>query len=88
MQLDYAVMEKERARHALMQMHEHLSRQFPEACPMDLDAPPVQPETRRSPADRGHRQERSDGRAGPRVQAVPELAAIAGPPSVLPSLRS
>ena len=33
-QLNYAVMEKEKARHALMQMHEHLSRQFPEACPM------------------------------------------------------
>ena len=30
MQLNYAVMEKERARHALsMAMHEHLSRQFP-----------------------------------------------------------
>ena len=49
MQLNYAVQEKERARHALMQMHEHLSRQFPEACPMDLDAPPVQPESRGVP---------------------------------------
>ena len=48
-QLNYAVMEKERARHALMQMHEHLSRQFPEACPMDLDAPRVQPESRGVP---------------------------------------
>ena len=49
-QLDYAVMEKERARHALMQMHEHLSRQFPEVCPMSLDAPPVQPERHPVPA--------------------------------------
>ena len=40
MQLNYAVMEKERARQALMQMHEHLSRQFPEACPMNLNTPP------------------------------------------------
>ena len=51
MQLNYAVMEKERARHALMAMHEHLSRQFPEACPMDLTAPPVQPGVAGSPAD-------------------------------------
>ena len=50
MRLDYAVMEKERARHALMQMHEHLSRQFPEACPMRLDATVVQPESRPVPA--------------------------------------
>ena len=49
-QLDYAVTEKERARHALMQMHEHLSRQFPEVCPMSLDAPPVQPERHPVPA--------------------------------------
>ena len=53
MRLDYAVMEKERARHALMQMHEHLSRQFPEACPMSLDAPPVQPESRPLPPTAG-----------------------------------
>ena len=52
-QLDYAVMEKERARHALMQMHEHLSRQFPEVCPMSLDAPPVQPERHAVPAPVG-----------------------------------
>jgi hypothetical protein len=52
-QLNYAVMEKERARHALMQMHEHLSRQFPEVCPMDLDAPPVQPESRGVPPTAG-----------------------------------
>ena len=46
-------MEKERARHALMQMHEHLSRQFPEACPMDLDAPVAQPESRGVPPTAG-----------------------------------
>ena len=51
-------MEKERARHALMQMHEHLCRQFPEVCPMDLDAPAVQPETRTGAADGGHREGR------------------------------
>ena len=53
MRLDYAVMEKERSRHALMQMHEHLSRQFPEVCPMSLDAPPVQPESRGVPPTAG-----------------------------------
>ena len=49
-QLNYAVMEKEKARQALMQMHEHLSRQFPEVCPMSLDATPMQPESRGVPA--------------------------------------
>ena len=34
-QLNYAVMEKDRARMALVQMHDHLGRQFPEVCPMD-----------------------------------------------------
>ena len=53
MRLDYAVMEKEKARQALMQMHEHLSRQFPEACPMSLDAPVAQPENRGVPATVG-----------------------------------
>jgi hypothetical protein len=53
MRLDYAVMEKEKARQALMQMHEHLSRQFPEACPMSLDAPAAQPESRGVPATVG-----------------------------------
>ena len=52
-QINYAVMEKERARHALMQMHEHLSRQFPEACPMDLNAPVAQPESRGVPPTAG-----------------------------------
>ena len=51
--LNYAVMEKERARHALMAMHEHLSRQFPEACPMDLTATPMQPESRPLPPTAG-----------------------------------
>jgi hypothetical protein len=53
MRLDYAVMEKEKARQALMQMHEHLSRQFPEACPMSLDATVAQPENRGVPATVG-----------------------------------
>jgi len=48
-QLNYAVTEKERARQALMQMHEHLGRQFPEACPIDLDRPAAQPESRGVP---------------------------------------
>ena len=52
-QLNYAVMEKEKARQALMQMHEHLSRQFPEVCPMSLDAPPEQPESRGVPPTAG-----------------------------------
>ena len=70
MRLDYAVMEKERARHALMQMHEHLSRQFPEVCPMSLDAPPVQPESRGVPPT-----------AGIGKSVTPEPApAIAAPP--------
>ena len=34
-QLNYAVMEKERARMALVEMHGHLGRSFPEVCPMD-----------------------------------------------------
>ena len=83
MQLDYAVMEKERARHALMQMHEHLSRQFPEVCPMDLDAPPVQPESRGSAADSGHRQGRRASEARP---GAGRARRTAGP--LLPSLRS
>jgi hypothetical protein len=53
MRLDYAVMEREKARQALMRMHEHLSRQFPEACPMSLDAPVAQPENRGVPATVG-----------------------------------
>lgn len=38
-QLTYAQMQKEHQRQALTRMHEHLSRQFPEACPMSLDGP-------------------------------------------------
>ena len=36
-----------------MQMHEHLSRQFPEACPIDLDRPVAQPESRGVPPTAG-----------------------------------
>jgi hypothetical protein len=52
-QLSYAHMDKDRARMALSQMHEHLGRQFPEVCPMDLDRTPVQPEARPVPAPAG-----------------------------------
>ena len=52
-QLNYAVMEKERARQALNAMHEHLSRQFPQACPIDMDRPLVQPESRGVPPTAG-----------------------------------
>jgi hypothetical protein len=34
-QLNYAQMDKERGRMALVEMHDHLGRQFPEVCPMD-----------------------------------------------------
>lgn len=44
--LDYAVMEKERARTALSYMHDHLSRMFPMACPMDAQDPNAQPGSR------------------------------------------
>jgi len=50
--LNYAMMEKDRARQALMQVHEHLSRQFPEACPISLDGP-QQPESRPVPPTAG-----------------------------------
>jgi hypothetical protein len=46
-------MEKEKARQALAVMHEHLSRQFPQACPIDLDRPAVQPESRGVPPTAG-----------------------------------
>jgi len=51
-QLRYDVMEKDRARQALVTVHEHLSRQFPEACPMSLDAP-QQPERHPVPPTAG-----------------------------------
>ena len=34
-QLSYAHLEKDKQRMALVQMHDHLSRQFPEVCPLD-----------------------------------------------------
>jgi hypothetical protein len=47
-QLNYAIMDKEKSRFALEQMHDQLSRQFPAVCPMDgADGRPlrgVQPE--------------------------------------------
>ena len=85
-------MEKERPGTASWQMHEHLSRQFPEACPMDRpgDRPRVQPETPRRPADRGHRQERRRAAAAAATRFRPcstsgyVLPKAASP---LPSLR-
>src|SRR5262249_24521320 len=50
--LNYATLDKERARQALVRVHEHLSRQFPEACPMALDGP-QQPESRPVPPTAG-----------------------------------
>ncbi len=92
-QLNYAVMEKEKARQALMQMHEHLSRQFPEACPIDLDRTPVQPESRGVPptagigksagdeAAEGMRQVISTGRTyqGEKVTVLPPATKSAPP---------
>ena len=78
MRLDYAVMEKERARHALMQMHEHLSRQFPEACPMSLDAPPVQPESRGLPPTAGVGKSITPEPA-PEIPAAPVAAVLKAP---------
>ena len=85
-QLNYAVMEKERARHALMQMHEHLSRQFPEVCPMDLDATPVQPESRGVPTAVGKSEHVDAGvaamnEAAATGKAVPFATGVALPPA-------
>ena len=80
-QLDYAVTEKERARHALMQMHEHLSRQFPEVCPMSLDAPPVQPERHPVPAAVGKSGSEGEEVAAQAIakSAVPVAAILKAP---------
>ena len=84
-QLNYAVMEKERARHALMQMHEHLSRQFPEVCPMDLDAPPVQPESRGVPAvagiGKGGSEDEGPALAAKSTASAPPVAAVLKAPA-------
>jgi hypothetical protein len=57
MQLNYAQMDKERGRMALVQMHDLLGRQFPEVCPMDRpDSRPLraqQPEGHPVPAIAG-----------------------------------
>ena len=56
-QLSYAQMQKEQTRMALVRMHEHLSRQFPEVCPLNTeDSRPlrgVQPEHHPVPAAAG-----------------------------------
>ncbi len=88
--LDYAVMEKERARHALMQMHEHLSRQFPEVCPMDLDAPVVQPQSRGVPPTAGIGKSAQVGPGGVIADESPEPVVFTAqgpvPFSQIPSL--
>jgi len=61
-QLNYAHLEKDKQRMALVQVHDHLSRQFPEVCPLDsvdlsgrTDRPlrGVQPENHPVPATAG-----------------------------------
>jgi hypothetical protein len=46
-------MQKEQQRQALVRMHHHLSRQFPEMCPITLDAGPVQAENHPVPVPAG-----------------------------------
>jgi hypothetical protein len=75
-QLNYAVMEKEKARQALAQMHEHLSRQFPQACPIDMDRPLVQPESRGVPPTAGI----GKGAAPEPVPAPPAAASFKADP--------
>ena len=71
MQLNYATMEKDRARNALMQVHEHLSRQFPEACPISLDGP-QQPENHPVPPTAGIGKAHRPGRRAPgRADVLP-----------------
>ena len=52
-QLNYAMQQKEQARQALVRMHHHLARQFPEACPITLEAGPVQQENHPVPSPAG-----------------------------------
>lgn len=48
--LTYAVMEKERARQAILDMHEHISHMFPQSCPIACERDPhVQPASRPVP---------------------------------------
>ena len=51
--LNYATLDKERARVALDTMHEALGRQFPPVCPIDLDRSTQQPESRPVPPTEG-----------------------------------
>jgi len=76
-QLTYAQMQKEHQRQALVRMHEHLSRQFPEACPMSLDAPVAQPEHHPVPVPAGIGKA-IDPEPAP-VQAAPAAALKAEP---------
>lgn len=52
--LVYAQMEKEQARQALLDMHEHISHMFPQACPMYTEKDPhIQPASRPVPPTEG-----------------------------------
>ena len=71
-QLPYAAMQKEQQRQALVRMHHHLSRQFPEMCPITLDATPVQQENHPVPAAAG---------IGKAIDPAPAQEALPPPPS-------
>jgi hypothetical protein len=57
-------------------MHEHLSRQFPQACPIDLDRPVMQPESRGVPPTAGI----GKGAAPDPVPALPVAASFKADP--------
>jgi hypothetical protein len=80
--LDYAVMEKERARMALSTLHDHLSHQFPMACPMLAQDPHAQPENRPLPAIEGIGKAVEPAQAEAAVTKSPDL-----PQDVLDSIE-
>ena len=88
-QLQYAHMEKDQARMALVRAHDQLSRQFPEVCPLDTpDSRPLraqQPEGHPVPAVAGigKGEERARGRQerGPRGSAAAPVAAVVKAPA-------
>ena len=71
-QLSYAQVQREGARQALVRMHEHLSRQFPSACPIDFEGP-AQPERHAVPVPTGIG--KSDGTSSPVTDAAPATPA-------------
>jgi hypothetical protein len=82
MHLNYAVMEKERARMALSTLHEHLSHQFPMACPMIAQDPNAQPERSALPAIEGIGKAVEPAQAEAAVSKSPDL-----PQDVLDSIK-